>query len=181
MWVRFPSPALCASGSVGGARPCQGRGRGFESRLALSKKHKKMVSNRIPSFLCFRAPPGLEGSRSPLRSGRCETNVHRTFRNVSRSDKQEGTCGYYFCISNPAGLEGSRSPFHSGRCKANVHRTFCSLRSASVVAKRTSTGRSATSRALKETRKNSENTQRILRVFVTRTKILRRKTKCFAY
>ena len=28
---------LCASGSVGGARPCQGRGRGFESRLALSK------------------------------------------------------------------------------------------------------------------------------------------------
>ncbi len=24
-----------ASGSVGGARPCQGRGRGFESRLAL--------------------------------------------------------------------------------------------------------------------------------------------------
>ena len=25
-----------ASGSVGGARPCQGRGRGFESRLALS-------------------------------------------------------------------------------------------------------------------------------------------------
>ena len=28
-------PLLCASGSVGGARPCQGRGRGFESRLAL--------------------------------------------------------------------------------------------------------------------------------------------------
>ena len=27
--------SLCASGSVGGARPCQGRGRGFESRLAL--------------------------------------------------------------------------------------------------------------------------------------------------
>lgn len=62
-----------------------------------------MVSDWIPSFLCFRAPPGLEGSRSPLRSGRCETNVRWTFR---------------------------------------------SLRSASVVAKRTSTGRSATSRAL---------------------------------
>ena len=55
------------------------------------------------------------------------------------------------------------------------------LRSTPVIAKRTSTGRSATSRALKETRKNSENTQRILRVFVTRTKILQRKTKCFAY
>ena len=104
MWVRFPSPALCASGSVGGARPCQGRGRGFESRLALSKKHKKMVSDWIPSFLCFRAPPGLEGSRSPLwslqserppdvlqsplRFGRCKANVHRTFCNVSRSNKQ---------------------------------------------------------------------------------------------
>ena len=29
--------STCASGSVGGARPCQGRGRGFESRLALLK------------------------------------------------------------------------------------------------------------------------------------------------
>ena len=37
MWVRFPSPAsfICASGSVGGAQPSQGWGRGFESRLAL--------------------------------------------------------------------------------------------------------------------------------------------------
>ncbi len=26
---------ICASGSVGGAPPCQGGGRGFESRLAL--------------------------------------------------------------------------------------------------------------------------------------------------
>ena len=26
---------VSASGSVGGVRPCQGRGRGFESRLAL--------------------------------------------------------------------------------------------------------------------------------------------------
>ena len=26
---------ISASGSVGGARPCQGRGRGFEFRLAL--------------------------------------------------------------------------------------------------------------------------------------------------
>ncbi len=31
---------ICASGSVGGARPCQGRGRGFESRLALLQKEK---------------------------------------------------------------------------------------------------------------------------------------------
>ena len=96
-------------------------------------------------FLCFRAPPGLEGSRSPLRSGRCETNVHRTFRNVSRSNKQEGTCGYYFCISNPAGArrfevsaplrslqnehpqDVLQSPLRFGRCKANVHWTFCNV------------------------------------------------------
>ena len=32
-----------ASGSVGGARPCQGRGRGFESRLALFKKHIRCI------------------------------------------------------------------------------------------------------------------------------------------
>ena len=138
MWVRFPSPALCASGSVGGARPCQGRGRGFESRLALSKKHKKMVSNRIPSFLCFRAPPGLEGSRSPLRSGRCETNVHWTFRSlrstpvvVKRMSAGHSTTsralisrgirfGRHFVFLIPLGFEGSRFSFYFGRCKANV-------------------------------------------------------------
>ena len=127
MWVRFPSPALCASGSVGGARPCQGRGRGFESRLALSKKHKKMVSDWIPSFLCFRAPPGLEGSRSPLRSGRCKANIHRMFCNVSRSNKQGIRFGHHFVFLIPPGLEGSRSPLRSGRCKANIHRMFCNV------------------------------------------------------
>ncbi len=30
----------CASGSVGRARPCQGRGRGFESRLALEEQKR---------------------------------------------------------------------------------------------------------------------------------------------
>ena len=34
---------ICASGSVGGVRPCQGRGRGFESRLALLRV-------RVPSY-----------------------------------------------------------------------------------------------------------------------------------
>ena len=36
-WVRFPSPALCDSGVVGNARPCQGRDRGFEPRLSLCR------------------------------------------------------------------------------------------------------------------------------------------------
>ena len=74
---------LCASGSVGGARPCQGRGRGFESRLVLyitTKGHPKGCP-----FCCNRAPPGLEGSRSPLRSGRRKADVPRTSCAVSCS------------------------------------------------------------------------------------------------
>ena len=64
---------LCASGSVGGARPCQGRGRGFESRLALWGKeiHRMM-------YLFFSSPAGLEHSSffAPLRS--LPNSVHRT-------------------------------------------------------------------------------------------------------
>ena len=37
---RYKTIYICASGSVGGARPCQGRGRGFESRLALFTRYK---------------------------------------------------------------------------------------------------------------------------------------------
>ena len=41
---------ICASGSVGGVRPCQGRGRGFESRLALSEYGFRVI--RDPLFVC---------------------------------------------------------------------------------------------------------------------------------
>lgn len=58
---------LCASGSVGGARPCQGRGRGFESRLALSFNKKDI---RWMSFFVKSSPAGPGRSRSTLRSGR---------------------------------------------------------------------------------------------------------------
>ena len=53
------------------------------SPVSRSQRNKKRISERI-FFSCFRAPPGLEGSRSPLRFGRCRTNVPRTFCNVSR-------------------------------------------------------------------------------------------------
>ena len=68
---------ICASGSVGGARPCQGRGRGFESRLALFSC--KRMSIRI-SFLHEMSPAGLKqnsensvrGLRGPkVLFGRC--------------------------------------------------------------------------------------------------------------
>ena len=38
---------VCASGSVGGVRPCQGRGRGFESRLALFFYFRSLVFTRL--------------------------------------------------------------------------------------------------------------------------------------
>ena len=121
----------------------------------------------------------VRGLRSaPVVAKRMSTGHSATSRALISKRVHEDII-FVFPIPPDSKVRGLR--FHSGRCKANVHRTFCSIRSASVVAKRTSTGRSATSRALKETRKNSENTQRILRVFVTRTKILQRKTKCFAY
>ena len=55
---------LCASGSVGGARPCQGRGRGFESRLALSFIKKGHPLDVL--FLIYRVLPDqvVRGLRS---------------------------------------------------------------------------------------------------------------------
>ena len=85
---------LCASGSVGGARPCQGRGRGFESRLALWGKeiHRMM-------YLFFSSPAGLEHSSffaplrtlaSSLRSSPRRTDVHWTSCAVSRFPSKPG-------------------------------------------------------------------------------------------
>ena len=73
---------LCASGSVGGARPCQGRGRGFESRLALFFNKKGI---RWMSFFVKSSPAGPGRSRSTLRSGRRRADVHWTSCAVSRS------------------------------------------------------------------------------------------------
>ena len=137
-----------------------------------------MVSDWIPSFLCFRAPPGLEGSRSPLRSGRCKANVHRTFCSlcstpvvVKRMSAGHSTTSraltskgiqfrYHFVFVIPPWLEGSRSPLRSGRCETNVHWTFRSLRSTPVVVKRMSAGHSAVSAPLRSLQ--SERPQDVL-------------------
>lgn len=42
------------------ASPCQGEGRGFDSRLALETR-RKVVSGRMPLFFLLRAPPVPEG------------------------------------------------------------------------------------------------------------------------
>ena len=57
----------CASGSVGRAQPCQGWGRGFESRLALLMKKGIIPKGMVPFLL--RVLPDSDGSRSTLRSG----------------------------------------------------------------------------------------------------------------
>ena len=88
------STKTCASGSVGGARPCQGRGRGFESRLALWGKeiHRMM-------YLFFSSPAGLEHSSffAPLRS--LPNSVHRTLTSSLRSGPRR-TDKFYLPLSN---------------------------------------------------------------------------------
>jgi putative endonuclease len=42
-------PSICGSSSVGRARPCQGRGRGFESRLPLKQKE----ATHFLFFMCY--------------------------------------------------------------------------------------------------------------------------------
>ena len=83
---------LCASGSVGGARPCQGRGRGFESRLALSFNKKDI---RWMSFFVKSSPAGLDRSRSTLRSGRRRADVHWTSCAVSRSPSRSRHLSFF--------------------------------------------------------------------------------------
>ena len=83
---------LCASGSVGGARPCQGRGRGFESRLALSFIKKDI---RWMSFFVKSSPAGLDRSRSTLRSGRRRADVHWTSCAVPRSPSRSRHLSFY--------------------------------------------------------------------------------------
>ena len=85
---------LCASGSVGGARPCQGRGRGFESRLALWGKeiHRMM-------YLFFSSPagPGRSSFYAPLRS--LPNSVHRTLASSLRSGPRRAD-KFYLPLSN---------------------------------------------------------------------------------
>ena len=64
----------------GGVSPCQGEGRGFESRLALVKNKNR--SNDRFLFFCkrkrLRTNTFRLGSKSPLRSGPRITEVHWT-------------------------------------------------------------------------------------------------------
>ena len=111
-WVRFPSPALkmniyllCASGSVGGARPCQGRGRGFESRLALFLYTKGILKGYL---LYINESCRTRTVRIFVLLRSVLTEVHWTSSTPSRA------------MQDSAGLECSRSPLCSGRCGAGL-------------------------------------------------------------
>ena len=70
VWVQVPPGVLrqCGNSSVGRARPCQGRGREFESRFPLffSKKPNRKVglfyfkSLKIKSVIFGRSPPASQ-------------------------------------------------------------------------------------------------------------------------
>ncbi len=119
---------LCASGSVGGARPCQGRGRGFESRLALWGKeiHRMM-------YLFFSSPAGLEHSSffAPLRS--LPNSVHRTLASSLRSSPRRTDVHWTSCFSVPLrSLPNSVhrtlvSSLRSGPRRTDVHWTSCAV------------------------------------------------------
>ena len=90
---------LCASGSVGGARPCQGRGRGFESRLALSFNKKDI---RWMSFFVKSSPagPGRSSFYVPLRS--LPNSVHRTLASSLRFGRRSAieSLGNFWLINH---------------------------------------------------------------------------------
>ena len=85
---------ISASGSVGGARPCQGRGRGFESRLALDSK--KEISKWISLFLRS-SPTGLEQVRGLGGMGMPPRSV-LLLRRVIHWMTAPVSCSFY-CIS----------------------------------------------------------------------------------
>ncbi len=104
---------LCASGSVGGARPCQGRGRGFESRLALSFNKKDI---RWMFFFVKSSPAGPGRSRSTLRSGRRRADVHWT------------SCFFAPLRSLPNSVHRTlASSLRFGRRRTDVHWTSCAV------------------------------------------------------
>ena len=126
-----PDYHICASGSVGGARPCQGRGRGFESRLALFLYTKGILkgyllyinescrTRTVRIFVPLRSVltevqwTSSTPSRALLRSVQNRHPpdvVHRLALN-----QQEVRTDRYARVLPDS--NGSRSPLCSGRCR----------------------------------------------------------------
>ena len=67
-WISY----TCASGSVGGVQPCQGWGRGFESRLALLRMRKGYPETDILFCYVQARPGGNVEASSPSRASQSE-------------------------------------------------------------------------------------------------------------
>ena len=110
----------------GGVSPCQGEGRGFESRLVLSMIRRKRYPMDISFFVCS-SPAGLERLEclrfAPVVAGERPPDVLR--RLVLFLYKKEISVGYllFSYIQILSGSNGSKSWFHSNRRR----RTSCAL------------------------------------------------------
>ncbi len=92
----------------GGAPPCQGGGRGFDPRLALSKINEWYLM--VPLVLFFESNPGLEGSMSSFHYGR-------------RKPRSTGPRAPRLALlKSYPGLESSQSTVQRPSAQAEVHR-----------------------------------------------------------
>ena len=83
----------------------------------------KRYPKRIP-FVYKRVLPDSNGSRSPLCSGRCRTDIHRMSCTVSRSNRKKLELIYARVLPDS---NGSRSPLCSGRCRTDIYRMSCTV------------------------------------------------------
>ena len=104
--ARAQNNKKCASGSVGGARPCQGRGRGFESRLALFSC--KGISDRI-SLFAWNEP------------WRAQNRIHRILFEVSEDIKSSSVGANHW---SPRPIAPSRAPAQRNVVQIQVERTW---------------------------------------------------------
>ena len=91
----------------GGVSPCQGEGRGFESRLVLSMIEKRVI-RWMALFSMFEPSRARTVRMSPLRSGRrSRTSPGRsaTSRALKEIEKRVIRWMALFVCSSPAGLE----------------------------------------------------------------------------
>ena len=77
------------SGSVGGVRPCQGRGRGFESRLSLNKKRSPLGLR----FLLYNKR--IENPRAGSRKTPQLPNVVKATRRSRRAYLASPVCRFF--------------------------------------------------------------------------------------
>ena len=93
----------------GGVSPCQGEGRGFESRLVLSKKcEKEEISDGYLFFWYVRSCRVRTVRMSTFHSGRRRrTSPGRsaTSRALKEIEKESSDRWLFFLCSSPAGLE----------------------------------------------------------------------------